>query len=76
LIKFYRHCLSKSDIKESLSYNIKACQNEYLLSREREGERERKLLNEIPGLKAHTIVRDLLLIFEKDIGSKIALACD
>jgi hypothetical protein len=69
LIKFYRHCLSKSDIKESLSYNIKTCQN-------REGERDRKLLNEIPGLKAHTIVRDLLLIFEKDIGSKIALACD
>jgi len=35
-----------------------------------------KLLNTIPGLKAHTKGRDLLLIFEKDIGSRIALACD
>jgi len=35
-----------------------------------------KLLNKIPGLKAHTKGRDLLLIFEKDIGPTIALACD
>jgi hypothetical protein len=31
-IKFYSYCLPKSDIGESLSYNIKTCQNEYLLS--------------------------------------------
>jgi hypothetical protein len=35
-----------------------------------------KLLKEMPGLKAHTKGRDLLLIFEKDIGPIIALACD
>jgi hypothetical protein len=35
-----------------------------------------KLLNKMPGLKAHTKGRDLLLIFEKDIGPIIALACD
>jgi hypothetical protein len=35
-----------------------------------------KLLNKMPGLKAHTKGRDLLLIFKKDIGSKIALAFD
>jgi hypothetical protein len=34
------------------------------------------LLNKMPGLKAHTKGRDLLLIFEKDIGPTIALACD
>ena len=34
------------------------------------------LLNTIPGLKAHTKGRDLLLIFEKNIGPTIALACD
>ena len=35
-----------------------------------------KLLNKMPGLKAHTKGRDLLLISEKGIGSTIALACD
>jgi len=35
-----------------------------------------KLLNTLPGLKAHTKGRDLLLIFEKNIGPTIALACD
>jgi hypothetical protein len=35
-----------------------------------------KLLNKMPGLKAHTKGRDLLLIFKKDIGLTIALACD
>ena len=35
-----------------------------------------KLLNKIPGLKAHTKGSDLLLIFKKDICPTIALACD
>ena len=35
-----------------------------------------KLLNKIPGLKAHTKGSDLLLIFKKDISLTIALACD
>ena len=35
-----------------------------------------KLLNTIPGLKAHTKGRDLLLMFENDIGPAIELACD
>jgi hypothetical protein len=35
-----------------------------------------KLFNKMPGLKAHTKGRDLLLILEKDIGPTIALACD
>ena len=35
-----------------------------------------KLLNKIPGLKAHTKGSDLLLIFKKDISPTIALACD
>jgi hypothetical protein len=35
-----------------------------------------KLLNKIPGLKAHTNGSDLLLIFKKDISQTIALACD
>ena len=35
-----------------------------------------QLLNKIPSLKAHTKGRDLLLMFENDIGPAIELACD